>query len=97
MYQALSAVREDDTERTKRRASPGRWQPEGSGCGSNFVQINTVSIIIKSLVSQGESWSGIYFGAQGLSAIGVKGNLSSVGDKAYWAIDDTCEAHGFRL
>ncbi len=33
MYQALSAVREDDTERTKRRASPGKWKPEGSGCG----------------------------------------------------------------
>ncbi|KYC28107.1 hypothetical protein WM44_02985 [Citrobacter sp. AATXQ] len=55
MYQALSAVREDDTERTKRRASPGRWQPEGSGCGSNFVQINMVPIIIKSLVSLGDS------------------------------------------
>ena len=100
MYQALSAVREDDTERTKRRASPGRWQPEGSGCGSNFVQINTVAIIIKSQAAQcefGSRYSGSKFGAQGLSAIGVKGNLSSGGDKAYWAIDDTCEAHSLRL
>ncbi|SOQ97360.1 hypothetical protein CIP61R_420003 [Escherichia coli] len=32
-----------------------------------------------------------------LSAIGVKSNLSVVGDKAVWAIDDTCEAHGLRL
>ncbi|ASG85208.1 hypothetical protein D6N97_12695 [Salmonella enterica] len=98
MYQALSAVREDDTERTKRRASPGRWQPEGSGCGSNFVQINTVSIIIKSLAAQCEfesRYSGSKFGAQDLSAIGVKGNLSFGGDN--WAIDDTCEAHSLRL
>lgn len=99
MYQALSAVREDDTERTKRRASPGRWQSEGSGCGSNFVQINTVSIIIKRLVSQGESFGLVILkpGVLDLSAIGVKGNLSSGGDKAYWAIDDTCEVHGLRL
>lgn len=39
MYQALSAVREGDTERTKRRASPGRWQPEGSGCSLNLILI----------------------------------------------------------
>ncbi|EAA7840757.1 hypothetical protein AYC90_12755 [Salmonella enterica] len=100
MYQALSAVREDDTERTKRRASPGRWQPDGSGCGSNFVQINTGLIIIKSQAVQcefGSRYSGIHFGMQDLSAIGVKSNLSSGGDKSYWAIDDTCEAHDLRL
>lgn len=100
MYQALSAVREDDTERTKRRASPGRWQPEGSGCGLNFVHINTGLIIIKSLVSQGESLGLVILESSlvcGLSAIGDNGNLSSGGDKAYWAIDDTCEVRGLRL
>ncbi len=35
--------------------------------------------------------------ARDLSAIGVKRNLSSTGDKAYWATDDTCETHGLRL
>ncbi len=88
--------------RSGRKGEPHRvgWQPEGSGCGSNFVQINTVSIIIKSQAVQcefGSRYSGIHFGAQDLSAIGIKSNLSVVGDKAVWAIDDTCEAHSLRL
>lgn len=101
MYQALSAVREDDTE-SGRKGEPHR---EGGNlkalvAGTNFVQINTGLIIIKSQAAQcefGSRYSGSKFGTQGLSAIGVKGNLSSGGDKAYWAIDDTCEAHGLRI
>lgn len=45
----------------------------------------------------GALYSGSQSGAQGLSARGVKRDLSSAGDKKYWAIDDTCEAHGLRL
>lgn len=45
----------------------------------------------------GARYSGSQSGSQGLSARGVKRDLPSVGDKKYWAIDDTCEAHGLRL
>lgn len=48
----------------------------------------------------GARYPGSQSGAQGLSARsarGVKRDLSPVGDKKYWAIDDTCEAHGLRL
>ncbi len=81
MYQALSAVREDDTERTKRRASPGKWQPEGSGCGLNFVQINTVSIIIKSQAAKCE------FGSRYSGSILVRRMYPLEGLKAIYPLE----------